>query len=72
MKTEIFEMIIGALPRGEFRRFLERQRIKQSQYIDLSWRESKGFLESSLFITVTGEPTMVDAWVAATEDMADE
>jgi hypothetical protein len=72
MKTKIFEMITGAMLRGEFRRFLERQKSMQSKYIDISWRKSKGFLESSFFITVSDEPTMVDAWVSATKDMTDE
>ena len=60
MKTTIIECQVGMLIRKDFRKFLDRERFKMEDKLNITWREYKRFFESDFTIKVHGEKLMVD------------
>lgn len=68
MTTAKEEIVVGALIRGSFRRLLDRQKFEQDD-LKIKYIESKGWIESSFFIEVTGDRFEVKAWFEALHKM---
>lgn len=66
-----FPVVAGALVRGQFRRFLDRQRFVQDQ-IGIDYLETKSLLESEFVVRVSGPRVLVQTWCLRARDFVRE
>jgi len=56
-----FTFTAGVLIRGQFRRFLEKEKFQRSN-LKINYKEDKGFLDSEFFVTIEGKYGIASQW----------